>query len=106
MTGLQPVPKPVEQAVAFFKDFKREKLCATICDIKLGHRKWSVQESELQAQLIPTEFHPKLHFLTHQSNEPFENNAYKATPLLISYLCVIQIIIPYYYLHLFYIPIT
>ena len=27
-------------------------------------------ESELHAQLIPTEFLPKLHFLTHQPNEP------------------------------------
>ena len=38
-------------------------------------------ESELLAQLIPKEFHPKLHFLTHQPNEQSDNNAYKAIPL-------------------------
>ena len=40
-------------------------------------------ESELQAQLIPTEFLPKLNFLTHQPNEPSDNIAYKAIPLFI-----------------------
>ena len=32
--------------------------------------------------VVDVEFHPKLHFLTHQSNEPSGNNAYKAIPLL------------------------
>ena len=44
-------------------------------------------ESEPQAQLIPTEFNPKLHFLTHQPNEPSDNVAYKAMPLF-NYLYV------------------
>ena len=42
------------------------------------NRTLSMYESELQAQLIPTEFHPKLHYFTHQPNEPSDNNAYKA----------------------------
>ena len=31
--------------------------------------------------VVDVEFHPKLHFLTHQPNEPSGNNAYKAIPL-------------------------
>ena len=31
--------------------------------------------------VVDVEFHPKLHFLTHQSNEPSGNNAYNANPL-------------------------
>ena len=48
--------------------------------------KWMNNESEFQAQLIPT-VHPKLHFLTHQPNDPSNNNAYKAIPLF-NYLYV------------------
>ena len=43
-------------------------------------------ESKLQAQLIPT-VHPKLNFLTHQPNEPSDNNAYTAIQLF-NYLYV------------------
>ena len=36
--------------------------------------------------VVDVEFHPKLHFLTHQPNEPSGNNSYKAIPLFNSNL--------------------
>ena len=44
---------------------------------------WVQAPGSAQPYRIPSQ----TYFLTHQPNEPYENNAYKATPLLINSMC-------------------